>query len=49
MAYQRLHVHVGEWPNVEAFIRGPLQMLYFSDVHHMLRLPIKKAGLVAGF
>lgn len=48
MAYQELQVDVAKWPCVEGFIRGPLENLYFRDVHDMLRLPIKEVGINSG-
>ncbi|MGH6636949.1 MAG: hypothetical protein ACRED0_12745 [Gammaproteobacteria bacterium] len=48
MAYQRLTLNLSHYPHVLAFIRGPLETLYFNDVHNMLRLPLKEQGLTAG-
>lgn len=48
MGYVPLKIDVSRWPHVEQFIRHILEDLYFQDVHAMLRLPIKAAGVVSG-
>lgn len=48
MPYKAIQANLQQWPNVERFIRGTLEPLFFHDVHTMLRLPLREQGLTAG-
>ena len=48
MGYIPLPIDVSRCPTVARFIRGPLESLYFRDVHDLLRLPQREAGLASG-
>jgi len=36
------------WPQIARLVRGPLESLYFRDVHNLLRLPQREADLSGG-
>lgn len=48
MGYIPLPIDETRWPQVARFVRGPLESLYFRDVHDLLRLPQPEAGLTSG-
>ncbi len=48
MGYIPLPIDESRWPQIARFVRGPLESLYFRDVHDLLRLPQREAGLVSG-
>ena len=48
MGYIPLPIEDKRWPQIARFIRGPLESLYFRDVHDLLRLPQRDAGLTGG-
>jgi len=48
MGYTPLPIEESRWPQIARFIRGPLESLYFRDVHDLLRLPQREAGLAGG-
>ncbi len=48
MPYVPLRLNISDRPHVERFVRGPLESLYFRDVHDMLRLPINATGILGG-
>ncbi|MGH6893623.1 MAG: hypothetical protein ACREEP_15345 [Dongiaceae bacterium] len=48
MGYAPLPIEESRWPQIARFIRGPLESLYFRDVHDLLRLPQREAGLTGG-
>jgi len=48
MGYTPLPIDESRWPQIARFIRGPLESLYFRDVHDLLRLPQRAVGLAGG-
>lgn len=48
MGYVPLPIDEARWPQVARFVRGPLESLYFRDVHDLLRLPQREAGFASG-
>jgi len=48
MGYTPLPIDDARWPQIARFIRGPLESLYFRDVHDLLRLPQREAGVAGG-
>jgi hypothetical protein len=46
MGYVPLPIEETRWPQIARFVRGPLESLYFRDVHDLLRLPQREAGLI---
>jgi hypothetical protein len=48
MGYVPLPIDESRWPQIARFVRGPLESLYFRDVHDLLRLPQREAGLASG-
>jgi hypothetical protein len=48
MGYVPLSIDHSRWPQIARFVRGPLESLYFRDVHELLRLPQREAGLAGG-
>ncbi|HET6158103.1 MAG TPA: hypothetical protein VFE34_07155 [Dongiaceae bacterium] len=48
MGYIPLPIEETRWPQIARFVRGPLESLYFRDVHDLLRLPQREAGLAGG-
>lgn len=48
MGYTPLPIDESRWPQIARFVRGPLESLYFRDVHDLLRLPQREAGLPSG-
>jgi len=46
MGYVPLPIEETRWPQITRFVRGPLESLYFRDVHDLLRLPQREAGLI---
>jgi hypothetical protein len=48
MGYVQLPIEETRWPQIARFIRGPVESLYFRDVHELLRLPQREAGLGGG-
>lgn len=45
MGYIPLPIEDSRWPLIARFVRGPVESLYFRDVHDLLRLPQRGAGL----
>jgi hypothetical protein len=45
MGYIWLPIEESRWPLIARFVRGPVESLYFRDVHELLRLPQRGAGL----
>jgi hypothetical protein len=48
MGYVLLSMDETRWPQIARLVRGPLESLYFRDVHNLLRLPQREAGLGNG-
>lgn len=48
MGYTPLPIDESRRPLIARFIRGPLESLYFRDVHDLLRLPQREAALAGG-
>jgi hypothetical protein len=48
MGYSPLPIEDSRWPLIARFVRGPLEGLHFRDVHELLRLPQRAAGLSGG-
>ena len=48
MGYIPLSIEDSRWPMIARFVRGPVESLYFRDVHELLRLPQRAAGLGGG-
>ena len=48
MGYVPLPMEETRWPQIARLVRGPLESLYFRDVHDLLRLPQREAGLGGG-